>query len=181
MQTYVASFAYLRRIQLKWDHSKSQRESNTSAELKELLKSSRNMLCELEAAVNKTHPYKAHRADRHIPQISRAQMNKRLKLRTKQRMDRNPHDLQEADSIDLKFVKFHYFEYLRNMWQILRKFNKRKGQVALKNNHTQTGMEEESKSSPNTQYNEIEKSTFGKSQTTRVKRRKNSKTKHKLV
>lgn len=175
MQTYVASFAYLRRIQYDWDHAKSQRESNTSAELKELLKSSRNMLCELEAAVNRTHPHKSFQ----IPVITREQMNKRLKLRTKQRVDddKQKHVLQAADTVDLKFVKYHYFEYLKNMWQILKKFNKRKGQTALKHNLVENHQEKS-----DTQFNEIEKSTTlrGKSQT-RVKKGNKSKSRNKLV
>ncbi|XP_011290392.2 uncharacterized protein MAL13P1.304 [Musca domestica] len=160
MQTYVASFAYLRRIQYTYDHSKSQRESNTSQELKELLKSSRNMLCEMEAAVNKTHPYKSLQ----MPVITRTQMNKRLKLLTKERVDKNPHDLQAADSIDLKFVKYHYFEYLKNMGQILRKFIKN-----IKNNQNSTGSRANS-----TQFNEIEKSPGTKRKSgQRAKRTKN--------
>ncbi|XP_075156062.1 uncharacterized protein LOC142229394 [Haematobia irritans] len=175
MQTYVASFAYLRRIQYTWDHSKSQRESNTSAELKELLKSSRNMLCELEAAVNKTHPYKSVQ----MPLISRAQMNKRLKLLTKQRLDRNPNDLQEADSIDLKFVKYHYFEYLKNMWQILRKFNRRKGQIALSMETSQASRDDLENQ---TQFNEIEKTNVGKSTKSRSRGRgRHSKSRNKYL
>ncbi|XP_073828485.1 unpaired 1 isoform X2 [Musca autumnalis] len=184
MQTYVASFAYLRRIQYTYDHSKSQRESNTSQELKELLKSSRNMLCELEAAVNKTQPHKSLQ----MPVITRTQMNKRLKLLTKQRVDSNPHDLQAADSIDLKFVKFHYFEYLKNMWQILRKFNKRKGQTAVNNKHALTGMESTRADQINhTQFNEIEKSPSspssarGNSKKTRPRKGKKSKARNKQV
>uniref|UniRef100_A0A1I8QEV4 Uncharacterized protein n=1 Tax=Stomoxys calcitrans TaxID=35570 RepID=A0A1I8QEV4_STOCA len=144
MQTYVASFAYLRRIQYTWDHSKSQHQSNTTAELKELFESSRKMLCELEAAVNKTNPYRSPQ----MPLINRAQMNKRLKLRTKQRAHRNPHELTEADSIDLKFVKYHFLEYLKKMSVILGKFNKRRGQVGLRNNRQQENPKE---------FNEIEK------------------------
>ncbi|XP_061399225.1 uncharacterized protein LOC133334929, partial [Musca vetustissima] len=169
MQTYVASFAYLRRIQYTYDHSKSQRESSTSQELKELLKSSRNMLCELEAAVNKTHPYKSLQ----MPVITRSEMNKRLKLLTKEGVLNNPHNLQAANSIDLKFVKFHYFEYLKNMGQLLRKFNKRRGQVALKTNHVVNGLSASGVEQPQqqqTQFNEIEKSsmaTKGKAKQTR--------------
>lgn len=176
MQTYVASFAYLHRIQYKYDRSKSQRESNISHELKELLKSSRNMLCDLESAVNRTYPAR----NIQIPQISRLEMNKRLKLRTKQRFRDNANVLAETDSIDLKFVKFHYLEYLKSMWQLLKKFNKRKGQIALhpKDNATKT-----SQNSPKTsikQFNEVDK-VLNKNQTKRHKKRKNSKTKHKLV
>ncbi|XP_065365270.1 guanylate cyclase beta [Calliphora vicina] len=161
MQTYVASFAYLYRIQFKYDRSKSQRESNTSHELKELLKSSRNMLCELETAVNKTYPAKT----KQIPQITRLEMNKRLKLRTKQRFRDNANLLAETDSIDLKFVKFHYFEYLKSMWQLLRKFNKRKGQVALPSgSSTKRQLKQKPETNNQQQFNEVEKS-LNKNQT----------------
>ncbi|KAM7348618.1 unpaired 1 [Cochliomyia hominivorax] len=172
MQTYVASFAYLHRIQYKYDRSKSQRESNISKELKELLKSSRNMLCELESAVNRTYPSR----NIQIPQISRLEMNKRLKLRTKQRFRDNANVLAETDSIDLKFVKFHYLEYLKSMWQLLRKFNKRKGQIALQNQTVKQKQQLTSQNSQNIrnvnkQFNEIEKS-LNKNQTKRNKKRR---------
>ncbi|ALC49578.1 os [Drosophila busckii] len=51
MQTYVASFAYLRRVQLNWDHQYLERESPVAKELRNLLLSSRSMLCELETAL----------------------------------------------------------------------------------------------------------------------------------
>lgn len=132
MQTYVATFGYLRRIQLRWDHSKLQRESNVSRELKDLLLSSRAMLCELEIAVNKTQPH-WRRSDTQsaIPHISRQQMDKRLKLRTKQQVEQRPGDVLGADSIDLKFVKFYYYEYLKHMWKILRDFLKNKDKFRL--------------------------------------------------
>uniref|UniRef100_A0A1B0FL76 Uncharacterized protein n=1 Tax=Glossina morsitans morsitans TaxID=37546 RepID=A0A1B0FL76_GLOMM len=129
MQTYVASFGYLRRIQLKFDHSKSQGESSTARELKELLKSSRNMLCELETAVNGTQSFKGYRFRKQLPQVNRLQMNKRLKLRTKQQLDRNPSDIQRADSIDLRFVKFFYYKYLKNMCKLLREYIKNKDKL----------------------------------------------------
>ncbi|KAI8126870.1 hypothetical protein FF38_03112 [Lucilia cuprina] len=169
MQTYVASFAYLYRIQIKYDRFKSQRKSRTSNELEQLLQSSRTMLCELETAVNKTYPAR----NKQIPEITRLEMNKRLKLRTKQRFRDNANVLAETDSIDLKFVKFHYFEYLKSMWQILRKFNKRKGQVALQNGSNKRQHQQQ-------QFNEVDKS-LNKQQTKRNKKRKNSKTKHKLA
>ncbi|TMW47458.1 hypothetical protein DOY81_007461, partial [Sarcophaga bullata] len=177
MQTYVATFAYLHRIQYKYDRSKTQRESATSSELKELLKSSRNMLCELETAVNKTYGLK----NRQIPQITRLEMNKRLKLRTKQRFLDNANLLAETDSIDLKFVKYHYIEYLKSMWQLLRKFNRRKGQQQLVTKVTAHANSRcLAQGNCNKQFNEVDKS-LNKNQTKRNKRRRNSKTKHKLV
>lgn len=132
MQTYVATFGYLRRIQLGWDHSKLQRESNVSRELKDLLISSRAMLCELEIAVNRTQP-KWKQNEQFLTQyISRQQMNKRLKLRTKQQMEQRFKESFGADTIDLKFVKYYYYEYLKYMWKILRHYVKHNGRFRLR-------------------------------------------------
>lgn len=175
MQTYVATFAYLHRIQYKYDRSKTQRESATTTELKELLKSSRNMLCELETAVNKTYGLK----NRQIPHITRLEMNKRLKLRTKQRFKVNANLVAEADSIDLKFVKYHYIEYLKCMWQLLRRFNRRRGQQPLPQT-PQNNRKRLTNANCNKQFNEVDKS-LNKNPNTRNKRRRNSRIKRKLV
>ena len=110
-------------------------------------------------------------------------MNKRLKLRTKQRFLDNANLLAETDSIDLKFVKYHYIEYLKSMWQLLRKFNRRKGQQALQPQTTNQNNPSRclTKGNCNKQFNEVEKSLNKNNQTKRNKRRRNSKTKHKLV
>ncbi|XP_016979586.1 uncharacterized protein LOC108044930 [Drosophila rhopaloa] len=159
MQTYVASFAYLRRQQIRWDQRSITRESSTARELRELLLSSRRILCELETAVNQTQsPRQKQRrsggaaaaaasvvvvattpvAVAQLPQISRLEMNKRLKLRSKTGVS----DLGgssggasspaaavaaagEADSIDMRFVKHHYYDFLRTMYQLLRRDGKR--------------------------------------------------------
>ncbi|XP_030379285.1 chromatin modification-related protein EAF1 [Scaptodrosophila lebanonensis] len=137
MQTYVASFAYLRRMQINWDRQHLKRESRAARELKLLLLSSRSMLCELETAVNHTYPAPSAAQRRQLPQISRNDMNKRLKLRSKRRpATSSPTSMStsssasasaafEADSIDLQFVKHHYYEFLRTMWQLLRQNGKR--------------------------------------------------------
>ncbi|EDW33816.1 GL27044 [Drosophila persimilis] len=143
MQTYVASFAYLRRLQIRWDQRFITRESTTARELRELLLSSRRILCELETAVNQTSPRRKHRRSSpngsisigvQLPQISRTEMNKRLKLRSKGAGGPGPisgaitgsmKTANEADSIDMRFVKHHYYEFLRTMWQLLRRDGKR--------------------------------------------------------
>ncbi|XP_033171277.1 uncharacterized protein LOC117148153 isoform X2 [Drosophila mauritiana] len=147
MQTYVASFAYLRRQQIRWDQRSITRESSTARELRELLLSSRRILCELETAVNQTQsPRQKQRRSgaavtavggttmlgQQLPQISRLEMNKRLKLRSKTSapgMGGSASSASmaagEADSIDMRFVKHHYYDFLRTMYQLLRRDGKR--------------------------------------------------------
>ncbi|XP_017002410.3 uncharacterized protein upd1 [Drosophila takahashii] len=149
MQTYVASFAYLRRQQIRWDQRSITRESSTARELRELLLSSRRILCELETAVNQTQSPRLQKQRRsgaavatqqlQLPQISRLEMNKRLKLRTKtagdgghqggsaSSMPTSASSSGEADSIDMRFVKHHYYDFLRTMYQLLRRDGKRVG------------------------------------------------------
>ncbi|XP_067635765.1 uncharacterized protein upd1 [Eurosta solidaginis] len=135
IQSYVASFAYLRRIQRAWDMAKLQRENSTARELKLLLFSARRMLCELETAINGTTPaLRAMRGFNRLPHVTRNQMNKRLKLYTKRRAERNPKMLQEANTIDLMWVKYYYYDFLETMWKVLRQKTKRRGQVALAQN-----------------------------------------------
>ncbi|EDW65293.1 uncharacterized protein upd1 isoform X2 [Drosophila virilis] len=152
MQTYVASFAYLRRVQVNWDRQYLKRESSVAKELKKLLLSSRSMLCELETAVNRTYPAPVAAPGRgaakqrrlmQLPQISRNDMNRRLKLRSKRRPGAAAETtteaasaasaeaattIGEADSMDMRFVKHHYYEFLRTMWQLLRRDSKRERQ-----------------------------------------------------
>ncbi|XP_039499975.1 KIN17-like protein [Drosophila santomea] len=161
MQTYVASFAYLRRQQIRWDQRSITRESSTARELRELLLSSRRILCELETAVNQTQsPRQKQRRSgaavisvggsttstttstststttvgQQLPQISRLEMNKRLKLRSKTSgsgmgggaaTSGASMAAGEADSIDMRFVKHHYYDFLRTMYQLLRRDGKR--------------------------------------------------------
>ncbi|EDV46576.1 uncharacterized protein Dere_GG18131 [Drosophila erecta] len=157
MQTYVASFAYLRRQQIRWDQRSITRESSTARELRELLLSSRRILCELETAVNQTQsPRQKQRRSgaaviavggttstttghttgtttvaQQLPQISRLEMNKRLKLRSKTSgsgmggASSASAMAGEADSIDMRFVKHHYYDFLRTMYQLLRREGKR--------------------------------------------------------
>ncbi|XP_053948519.1 uncharacterized protein LOC128857025 isoform X2 [Anastrepha ludens] len=134
IQSYIASFAYLRRIQRAWDMSKLQRENKTSRELKFLLFSSRRILCEIETAINDTMPVPRTARGIRLPHVTRNQMNKRLKLYTKRRAERNPKVLQEANTIDLMWVKYYYYEFLETMWKVLRQKTKRRGQVALAQN-----------------------------------------------
>ncbi|XP_017869912.1 PREDICTED: putative mediator of RNA polymerase II transcription subunit 26, partial [Drosophila arizonae] len=155
MQTYVASFAYLRRVQINWDRQYLKRESNVAKELKKLLLSSRSMLCELETAVNRTYPPlapgragAAAAKQRRQKHVSRHDMNKRLKLRSKTRTGAwalaavaaaaaaetttetaaaaaAAAAIGEADAMDMRFVKHHYYEFLRTMWQLMRRHSKR--------------------------------------------------------
>ncbi|XP_050330964.1 uncharacterized protein LOC126759846 [Bactrocera neohumeralis] len=131
MQSFVGSFAYLRSIQRAWDMAKLQRENSTGRELRRLFISARNMLCELETAINGTMPAPRMLRGSALPQVTSEQMNKRIKLYTKRRVESNPHIVQEANTIDLMFVKYYYYEFLKTMWKVLRQQTKRRGQIAL--------------------------------------------------
>nr|XP_014087928.1 uncharacterized protein LOC106616009 [Bactrocera oleae] len=131
MQSFVGSFAYLRSIQRAWDMAKLQRENSTGRELRRLFISARNMLCELETAINGTMPAPRMLRGSTLPQVTSEQMNKRLKLYTKRRAESNPHIVQEANTIDLMWVKYYYYEFLKTMWKVLRQQTKRRGQIAL--------------------------------------------------
>lgn len=131
MQSFVGSFAYLRRVQRAWDMAKLQHENSTARELQRLVTSARNMLCELETAINGTMPAPRMLRGNTLPQVTSAQMNKRLKLYTKRRVESYPNAVQEANTIDLMWVKYYYYEFLHQMWTVLRQQTKRRGQVAL--------------------------------------------------
>lgn len=131
MQSFVGSFSYLRSIQRAWDMAKLQRENGTGRELKRLFISARNMLCELETAINGTMPAPRMLRGSALPQVTSEQMNKRLKLYTKRRAESNPNIVQEANTIDLMWVKYYYYEFLKTMWKVLRQQTKRRGQIAL--------------------------------------------------
>ncbi|XP_018785896.1 PREDICTED: uncharacterized protein LOC108967105 [Bactrocera latifrons] len=131
MQSFVGSFAYLRSIQRAWDMAKLQRENSTGRELRRLFISARKMLCELETAINGTMPAPRMLRGSALPQVTSEQMNKRLKLYTKRRAESNPHIVQEANTIDLMWVKYYYYEFLKTMWKVLRQQTKRRGQIAL--------------------------------------------------
>uniref|UniRef100_A0A1A9X5I7 Uncharacterized protein n=1 Tax=Glossina brevipalpis TaxID=37001 RepID=A0A1A9X5I7_9MUSC len=120
MQTFVASFVYLGRIQYKWDLSKVMHASKTSHELNELLISARRLLCEIETAINGSYPRKNQQK---LTVTTRETMNKRLKFHTREYSEMGA--VVEADLIDLKFAKDTYYKYLVNMWKILRRQGKR--------------------------------------------------------
>ncbi|XP_037900394.1 uncharacterized protein LOC119644747 [Glossina fuscipes] len=126
MQTFVASFAYLGRIQYKWDLAKVMHASKTSHELNELLISARRLLCEIETAINGSYPRKNQQK---LTITTRETMNKRLKFHTREYGEMGV--VVEADLIDLKFAKDAYYKYLLNMWKILRRQTKRRSPLTI--------------------------------------------------
>uniref|UniRef100_A0A0A1XR91 1-phosphatidylinositol 3-phosphate 5-kinase FAB1 n=2 Tax=Zeugodacus cucurbitae TaxID=28588 RepID=A0A0A1XR91_ZEUCU len=168
MQSFVGSFAYLRSIQRAWDMAKLQRENSTARELKRLFISARNMLCELETAINGTMPAPRMLRGSALPQVTSQQMNKRLKLHTKRRAESNPNVLQKADTIDLMWVKYYYYEFLKTMWKVLRQQTKRRGQIALNAENPKA-------------FNEVEKHFGSIAATKRNEMSKNKRTKDQLT
>lgn len=126
MQTFVASFAYLRRTSEKWDQSKALQESRVTRELHQLMISARYILCEIETAINNTYPYDHGKK---LTTISRETMNKKLKFRTKKQETNG----QQIDDIDLKFVKYYYYDFLSTMWKVLRRHTRRRNQFFMNN------------------------------------------------
>ncbi|XP_055912446.1 uncharacterized protein LOC129946331 isoform X2 [Eupeodes corollae] len=115
MQTFVASFSYLHNKSRKFDEARrNNQESPFSKELKELLLDARHVLCEIESSINRTTPYNS--GMNLTSHISPDAMNKRLKFRTKTLDSENRF---QVDTIDLKFVKFYFTQFLKKMMYIL--------------------------------------------------------------
>lgn len=141
LQFYVAAFSYLRHAQLHWDYEKLQKQSALSAELMRLRSSARLVLCIVEEAINgssRLYP-SHHKRQRHKPlllTVPRVSMEKRLqKLKTpvvelhRQAVlaARYQHaaEPRQPDSLDLRFLKYQYIQYLKHMTKLLAKNRKR--------------------------------------------------------
>lgn len=85
---------------------------NKTTALEYLLILAKNLLCEIETAINNT--------GMKMPTIlTRDMMNNRLTFRNNNR-DRKLSDFDEVDEIDSKFAKIRFNEYLHNLQQVLR-------------------------------------------------------------
>lgn len=108
-QVYVGAFQYLGWKQL--EHDKMRNENiNTIKALEYLLILAKNLLCEIETAINNT--------GMKVPMIlTHEAMFKRLTFRNNNR-DRNTSF--DIDEIDTKFAKIRFSEYLYGLEQVLK-------------------------------------------------------------
>lgn len=106
---YVGAFQYLGWKQL--EHDKRRNENiNTIKALEYLLILAKNLLCEIETAINNT--------GMKVPMIlSQEAMFKRLTFRNN---NRDRHTSFDIDEIDTKFAKIRFGEYLYGLEQVLK-------------------------------------------------------------
>jgi len=110
VQIYVGAFEYLEYKQNRFDERKNDGNS-LSEEFKILLKESKYLLCEIEAAINRTSS--------NMPTVfTRQVMEKKLKFRNN---NKTFHDLNSTDNIDTMFAKVRFLEYINGLQQILSK------------------------------------------------------------
>lgn len=121
-QVYVGAFQYLGWKQL--EHDKMRNENiNTIKALEYLLTLAKNLLCEIETAINNT--------GMKVPIIlTQEAMFKRLTFRNNNRDRSTSFDI---DEIDTKFAKIRFSEYLHGLEQVLKN---RMGKQHPKNKQT---------------------------------------------
>lgn len=121
-QVYVGAFQYLRWKQFNHDRNVNENKNKTEA-LEYLLILAKNLLCEIETAINNT--------GMKMPMIlTREAMDNRLTFRNNNR-DRK--SSTEVDELDSKFAKIRFIEYLHGLQQILKnRMGKRHQHLAKK-------------------------------------------------
>lgn len=126
-QVYVGAFQYLGWKQL--EHDKWRNENiNTIKALEYLLTLAKNLLCEIETAINNT--------GMKVPMIlTQEAMFKRLTFRNNNRDRSKSFDI---DEIDTKFAKIRFGEYLQNLEQMLKN---RMGKMHQKNKQARKTMQ----------------------------------------
>lgn len=113
-QVYVGAFQYLRWKQLRHDTIRNENINKTRA-LEYLLILAKNLLCEIETAINNT--------GMKMPMIlSKEMMHNRLTFRNNNNRVRKmtSDDVDEVDEIDSKFTKIRFSEYLQGLEQVLK-------------------------------------------------------------
>lgn len=115
-QVYVGAFQYLRWKQQRHDAIRNDDNNKTNA-FEYLLILAKNLLCEIETAINNT--------GMKMPMIlSKEAMHKRLTFRNNFRPRKVISDedvkVDEVDEIDSKFAKIRFSEYLNGLQQVLR-------------------------------------------------------------
>lgn len=120
-QVYIGAFQYLANKQHKYDHHRNL-GNEKSRELKELMNLAKNLLCEIETAINNT--------GLRMPRVyTHKMMEEKLHFRTNAH-DRNKYD--EVDILDIKFAKVRFHEYLHNLDRIMKR--PRKKRIPCKHN-----------------------------------------------
>ncbi|XP_036320119.1 uncharacterized protein LOC118734507 [Rhagoletis pomonella] len=123
MQKFIASFAYLYKIQQHWDQQHLRTQSGIARELHGLLQSARRIQCEIETAIKGSFP----RDKRQLVTYTRNDMLALINFYTKNSTagggggggggataaQRGVH------STDLRFAKFFYQNYLLRIWKSL--------------------------------------------------------------
>lgn len=113
-QVYVGAFQYLFDKQTKHDSVRNE-GNGKSYELRELLVLAKNLLCEIETAINNTGLLMPH-------VISRKIMNQKLTFRNNNR-DRTR--FPEIDDLDSKFTKVRLNEYLNGLQRVMKRTGKK--------------------------------------------------------
>lgn len=139
MEYYVAAFDYLHRAQLHWDHNKANARSQSSRELYVLRNNAREILCNIEIAINKTSSVSKAKRTFDSLFISRKKMESKLQFFTKishispLNWDtmKNKHEVHYVNEVDLKVTKSRYIKYVRQFLKFLRKTTRQKGPVRL--------------------------------------------------
>lgn len=121
-----------------FDYVRDNKESVYAEELNKLMKNARNLLCNIEHAINNTTTRKTGPIIDSLF-INRTRMEKILNFTTNikyvsplrwhqiETNDRN----WSVDQLDLRFTKYHYYSFLRKLKKILGMHIKRPGPIYL--------------------------------------------------
>lgn len=113
-QVFVGAFQYLLHKQKLADQNRND-GNDKSMELQQLMILAKNLLCEIETAINNTRQL--------MPTVlSRKAMDQRLTFRNN---NSNRFDNRDVDDLDNKFTKVRFHEYLHNMLQVMRRPGKK--------------------------------------------------------
>lgn len=120
---YVGAFQDLANKQYKYDNRWNQGNAKSS-ELTQLMHLAKNLLCEIETAINDSTTLT-------MPNVyTRQQMEHKLHVRSDYR-DRSMHD--EVDDLGNKFAKVRFHEYLRSLDRIMKLPRKKRSRRLCKN------------------------------------------------
>lgn len=113
-QVYVGAFQYLLHKQKLADQNRNE-GNDKSMELQQLMILAKNLLCEIETAINNTRQL--------MPTVlSRKAMDHRLTFRNN---NSNRFENRDVDDLDNKFTKVRFHEYLHNMLHVMRRPGKK--------------------------------------------------------
>lgn len=113
-QVYVGAFQYLLQKQKITDQNRNE-GNDKSMELQQLMILAKNLLCEIETAINNTRQM--------MPIVlGRKSMDHRLTFRNN---NSNRFENQDVDDLDSKFTKVRFYEYLHNMLYVMRRPGKK--------------------------------------------------------